>query len=131
MGFIFSNSLKTGVESGADSSAVLDVVESIFKKIGINPDISELFIRKLAHFLEYAMLSFFICADILLFMSCKASDRRVEPFFIISPVFCFIVANVDEFCIQACTEGRGPSFFDVLIDTLGAVALALGFFARI
>jgi VanZ family protein len=42
------------------------------------------------------------------------------PFFVIPIALSAAVALVDEFIVQASTEGRGPSFFDVLIDTSGA-----------
>ncbi len=127
VGFIFSNSAKTGEESGAASTAVVESVEGFLEKLGITPDISELFIRKLAHFLEYALLSLLCCADILCLIKASKTNRRIEPFWLISPTFCFLVANIDEFCVQASTAGRGPSFRDVCIDTSGALFTTLVF----
>ena len=127
IGFIFSNSAKSGVESGEASSAVVEVLENILEKIGLERDVSERFVRKLAHFLEYMMLSLLICADIALMFSSSELIRKRRVYFAIAPAFSFIIANIDEFCVQAATVGRGPSFKDVCIDTAGAFAGALAF----
>ena len=127
MGFIFSNSAKTGVESGAASSTVVEYIERILQKLGIEPDVSEHFIRKLAHFLEYTLLSLLVCADVKMILKESELTCKRYPIFITAPAFSFIVANVDEFCVQAATVGRGPSFKDVCIDTVGAITGALVF----
>ena len=127
IGFIFANSAKTGIESGEASSAVVEFVESLLMRVGIEPDVSEFFIRKLAHFLEYAFLSLLICASVRSFFISYAFLPARYPFFALAPALSFFVASVDEFCVQANTVGRGPSFRDVCIDTSGALFAALLF----
>jgi VanZ family protein len=95
--------------------------------MGIDADISEHAIRKLAHFGEYMILSLLVCADVLCFVKSFMPSEKVYPFFTIAPIFAFCVASVDEFCVQASTIGRGPSFRDVCIDTSGAVVGAILF----
>ncbi len=125
--FIFSNSAKTGEESGNASSSVLEFIKKAFASLGIDADISERFVRKFAHFCEYMLLSLLVCADVLSFIKGFMSSERVYPYFVLAPIFAFCVACVDEFCVQASTLGRGPSFTDVCIDTSGAVVGAVLF----
>lgn len=58
--FIYSNSMQTGTDSGALSKAVVEFLQSI----GIH--LSELFVRKSAHFLEYFVLGLLLSVDIRL-----------------------------------------------------------------
>ena len=127
--FIFANSAQSGVESGELSSSVLDSVKEFFAHFGIELPISEHMIRKLAHFTEYALLSVLICVDLsLFFRSFSHIELLKKPFFFLfAPAFCALVALADEFIVQALSEGRGPSFFDVCIDTSGALCGAMAF----
>ena len=121
--FIWSNSAKSGAESGEQSSRVLGVLKGFFDSVGIDLSVSERFIRKFGHFGEYFALSVLIAADVsLLFkaLEIRLFSVRALPFFVIPIALSAAVALVDEFIVQASTEGRGPSFFDVLIDTSGA-----------
>ena len=127
VGVIFANSAKPGVQSGAASWAVVELIEDIFQRLGIEIDVSERFIRKLAHFLEYMLLSLLISADIFLIIPREKLTYNRYPIFTLAPALGFIVANVDEFCVQAATVGRGPSFKDVCIDTSGAFTGAIAF----
>lgn len=129
VGFIFANSAKNGVESGASSSAVVEFIENILRRLGFEADVSERFVRKLAHFLEYMLLSLLVCADV--FTVSEKEKRIFKNAYALAaaPVFCFIIANIDEFIIQAATVGRGPSFRDVCIDTSGAFVGVVAFLA--
>ena len=127
VGFIFANSAKNGVESGASSSAVVEFIENILYRLGFESDVSEHFIRKLAHFLEYMLLSLLVCADVFTVTEKEKRILKNAYALAISPVFCFIIANIDEFIIQAATVGRGPSFRDVCIDTSGAFTGVIAF----
>ena len=127
VGFIFVNSAQTGVESGEASSGVVEFVEGFFDALGFDVSVSEHFIRKLAHFCEYMLLSLLFCADITLWLKEQIEKKGGVFLYFIAPALSFFVATVDEFVIQASTVGRGPSFKDVCIDTSGALFGAIAF----
>ncbi len=120
--FIFSNSLKSGAESGEQSSRVLMWVNSLAQNLGFRGEISESFIRKLAHFTEFALLGGFGCLSLFSFGVAWGETvtlRRVLPLFFSIP-FCAICAGIDEW-LQTFSEGRAAQISDVLIDTAGAL----------
>ena len=122
VGFIFSNSAQTGEESGATSSDVQEAINGILHSLGIDLSLSEHFIRKAAHFTEYMILGFIVCFDvsaILKLFDAKKLKSRALALSLAVP-FSAAVALIDEFVVQRATEGRGPSFVDVRIDTCGA-----------
>ena len=127
-GFIWSNSAKTGEESGEASSQVYEVVNEVAQSVGIQEPISERTIRKGAHFTEYMVLGLIVCTDMVfisrLFQSGSLKIRALSLCLAIP--FSAVIALIDEFAIQMNTVGRGPSFTDVLIDISGA-ALGLVF----
>lgn len=122
--FIFSNSLKSGVESASQSQAVTEGIQNAIEVIAPSSPIAKAegtafdrlhaFVRKSAHFLEYALLG------ALLLFTCR-SYTRLKRFWFAPPCIAFLVAAFDEY-IQNFTPGRGNSFADVLIDTAGAAA---------
>ena len=125
--FIWSNSAKSGAESGEESSKVYDAVNSIAEIFGKYGAISERFIRKAAHFGEYMILSFIVCADaVAIYAAGLAKRELLKIFLLVSAVpFSFLVACIDEFLFQALSQGRGPAWTDVLIDSLGALSAVL------
>ena len=121
--FILSNSSQTGAESGSLSKSVCDAINNFFDNVGLNITLSERFLRKAAHFCEYMVLAVLGCADILSFSAFFEGMKQKRKFlwlYVVLPVSA-AVALFDEFGVQMMTEGRGPSFRDVLIDTSGAV----------
>ena len=127
IGFIWSNSAKTGEESGEMSSQVQELIVEVFEQIDIDPPTTEHTVRKGAHFFEYFVLGALLSIDIIFIFSLFMRRRFFFGglmIFISLPVS-FIVALVDEFVVQKATEGRGPSFVDVLIDMSGALLAAL------
>ena len=127
IGFIWSNSAKSGVESGEESSKVYDAVNSIAQIFGADGLISEHVIRKAAHFGEYMILSFIVCADAVAFCATGIPKReRFKISLVVSAVpIAFLVACIDEFLFQALSKGRGPAWTDVLIDSSGALTAVL------
>lgn len=133
VGFIWSNSAKTGEASGKASSQVHETVNEIAQSVGIEEPISEHTVRKSAHFGEYMILALIVCVDMIfvskVFLSRSIRTRSISLLAAIP--FAALIALVDEFIIQKSTEGRGPSFIDVLIDlsgaTLGAIIILSGF----
>ncbi len=115
--FVFSNSLKGPIESGKESGRVteivIDAIESV--KGEVNEDEKEdihHFVRKFAHFAEFALLALF---SMLLIISVK-SPRFVHllPYALLYGI---LVAVFDEY-IQSFT-GRGSAVKDVLLDFSG------------
>lgn len=115
--FIFSRSLKSGAESSAESGAVLALLGRFLDGIGISWLPSEHFLRKLGHFLEYFVLGVLAVPSARLFF-CRFTQLFAWG-------YTAIVALLDELLMQNLSVGRGPSIFDVLIDTAGALAAIL------
>ena len=106
--FIFSRSMQTGTESSAASGRLTAFLQWLLGGVPV----SELLVRKLAHFVEYTILTIPLAVALLLMR------RRWLPF--LSWGYAVLVACADEFVVQAMTVGRGPRFTDVLIDGAGA-----------
>ena len=113
--FIFSNSLEDSVESGAKSTWVYNLVHAFL------PWVSKLFIRKMGHFAEFAILGIFLSTTVFahIYPISKSDIKKHLLLFATLPVI-FLVGCVDEF-LQKFSEGRHPAFTDVLIDTLGGL----------
>lgn len=130
LAFIYGNSLQTGVESGEASGRVYRLVNALPKLLGLGSPISEHFVRKAAHFTEFAILGILICTDLWCFSAVSLS----RPLYICAPMLsisvpvCALLAALDEF-LQSFIDGRGPSVKDVLIDTSGALSSTVIFIA--
>lgn len=116
--FIFSRSLKSGVESSVESGEALAILGRLLNRMGIGWLPSEHLLRKLGHFTEYWILG------LLAFPSAKLFVRRFS--WLWAWGYALLVAILDEFLMQNLSVGRGPSLLDVAIDASGAaVALLL------
>lgn len=111
--FIFSNSLQVGSTSSSISGGFTTTLLSLLKYIGIQIEYATLhhFIRKAAHFIEYAVLG------ILVFIAI-----HIEPLlqnqalnFIL---FWILPASLDE-TIQVFVPDRNGCITDVLLDMSG------------
>ena len=113
--FIFSNSLEDSVESGEKSTWVYNIIHAFL------PWVSRLFIRKMGHFAEFAMLGVFLSFSInsVISPAPRLTLRNRLPLFFSFPAT-FLVGCIDEF-LQRFSEGRHPAFTDVLIDTSGGL----------
>ncbi len=113
--FIFWNSAKVATESAEASGGIVNAIVGFFSFFGLEPNADTLsfFVRKTGHFLEYFGLSVFVS----LFILSTFEKRRTLVF---APIYALLVAIIDEFFVQAITEGRSPEFRDVLIDLSGA-----------
>ena len=127
MAMIFCMSAEDRTESGDRSGEIADVVvdvmypdfdqrpaaeqESIFQKV-------HKFIRKLAHFSEFALLGFltaFLVAHLAArFLRLTAILQWVRP-----AAFCLLYAASDE--IHQMFSERGPAVTDVFLDFAGAI----------
>ena len=81
---------------------------------------SNLFVRKLGHFSEYAILGFFAFAYFSNIFQTGREKIQLETSFFISFLFCFSYAVSDEFH-QTFVIGRDGNFMDVLIDSGGVL----------
>lgn len=130
MVIIFALSAESREESGARSAGVTAFVVRI-----IYPDYDNMayddklaamesahhYVRKAAHFLEYALLGF-LTSGLLLFLRRYLSRRKLEFWktWFFPAEFCFLYAVTDE--VHQIFSERGASPKDVLIDTLGAIS---------
>lgn len=110
--FIFSMSAANGEESSELSNSILF---KIIKLTGIN--VSPRFIRKAAHFGEFALLSFFLTNAV--FSTFNKKKAGVLAFFISC-----VYAVTDELH-QLFSDGRACSVIDMLIDSSGALLGAI------
>ncbi len=127
MGLIFFLSSQNGQESSTLSGSFTNAFIRIFfrdydslakeqqRQIYYN---TAYFIRKTAHYTEYAILS------LLLFFSVHAFIKNEAITFGICSLISFGYAVSDEFH-QSFVAGRGPMITDVLIDTIGAITMQL------
>ena len=119
--FIFSNSMDSGAESGEKSSAVTEIVNKIADSLGITADIPESFVRNMAHFGEFLILSLLICGNLALtsLVRSRAVPFRCVLLLSAAPI-CTLVASIDEL-IQTFSAGRAAQLSDIITDSLGAV----------
>ena len=119
-GYIFSNSAKDAEASHAQSDAVLEIVKPILSQV--IPDKTDTdsqkdlayYLRKAAHFAEFAALGF--CAGIF---AAVISAGKKKSFFAAAALYCLGVACCDEI-IQSFTD-RTSSVKDVVLDFSGAM----------
>lgn len=108
--FIWGNSLLPGSISGAISSWVRDLLAAVLPGGTAEPGTGHGLLRKMAHFTEFACLGGLLY---WLFVTLKKSPWLALP--------CgMLVAALDE-TIQMFVPDRGPSVWDVGIDTSGVV----------
>ena len=120
LGWIFSNSLATAQQSGAASGKVRDAC------------VSHRFIRKAAHFSEFALLGFLAFFMYDTYFSARKKATAICAFLAAGTT---LAGGAADECIQIFADGRGPSVFDAMIDFAGGicgvfVALAVFFIAK-
>ena len=112
LALIWGNSMMTAVDSVAVSGGILELLGRFIP--ALLTEAGHTFLRKAAHFSEFALLALLFCGRYRLV-------HRSTPSHLIS--FGLAVACIDE-TIQIFTPGRASSLIDVWIDTAG---FALGF----
>jgi len=108
--FVFSRSAKSKEESSAESDAVGDVVEEIIPDDAPGKDFVVINIRKIAHFVEFAILGIEIAVYVLLLHKRRLFIAASYP---VGLIFAFLDETVQVF------SRRGPSITDVWIDFIG------------
>lgn len=116
--FIWNNSAENGAESKGKSDKIVDIVDPIINKDGeISKDTVSFYVRKGAHFTEYAILGAF---SSLLYLSFLSFDyKKIKAHCIFVPMGVFAVAGIDE-TIQKFYE-RTSSIKDVILDSIGGI----------
>lgn len=123
MGMIFSFSAQTSDQSNELSNSLLDEIIRFFA-VGASENTIEflsVFIRKVAHFSEYALLGALIFLLMRVGYGVEGKWGAIMP-----PVFSLLYAVTDEIH-QLFVGGRSCQITDVAIDTLGAIAGTLLF----
>ena len=105
--------------SGRITKKIVEVIAAVKK---VDPDkakslyeTTHYIIRKTAHFLEYALLSF------LVFLFAKCYNIKTGMCIFISLGYCLLFAIFDEWH-QLSVEGRSGEIRDVLIDFCGSIS---------
>ncbi len=123
LGFIFSNSLKTGAESSAQSSTVVEVVQTVAQVVAPKSEIAQAtgdaydrlhaFVRSMAHFAEFAVLG-------ALFAWCYfAYTFRLKHCYL--PFAGIVAVPIVDELLQKFTAARACTFVDVVVDVAGGV----------
>lgn len=107
--FIFLNSSQTGELSGWKSKYVMELVNRFLAWTGSGARLTEYFIRKLAHFLEYALLGF------SLLLTLRSFTPKIPPHLSWPLLAGLVTAVVDEW-IQLHVPERSGQVTDVLLD---------------
>ena len=114
--FVFSNSLRNREQSANQSdkitNGIVDIVEEVTDKPQ-NHNRWSYYVRKLAHFGEYAVLG-------TLWLLCLYSFFRKKVYSFLAFAICALIGIIDEI-IQLFVPGRVGSISDVLLDSSGAL----------
>ena len=113
--FIWGHSMMPADISSGESQWFLQRIQSVFNAVGIRSNITEHFVRKLAHFTEYA------CLGILLMLNTILAARGIFKNKIAQLYIGLLVPVIDE-SIQLFVEGRSGMITDVWIDYSGVIA---------
>lgn len=128
--FAWGHSLLPAEESSEESGFVLELLKPILSVFLPEDLITGLFIRKLAHFCEYAIMGLEMAAYTALIIrkrivftkESEKADRKEILKLSINTLFCGLaVAFIDE-TIQIFSPGRGPEIADVWLDMSGFVS---------
>ncbi|HHT54456.1 MAG TPA: VanZ family protein [Clostridiales bacterium] len=109
--FIWSNSLRSGVVSGEVSAGVTALINKMLEYLSAG-SVPEHFVRKSAHFTEFAVLGLLLALSVL--------PLALRPKWTFAAVLSLLAACVDEL-LQLLSVGRSCQLTDVVIDISGAV----------
>ena len=121
--FIFSNSLKTGEVSAAQSSSVVDTIKDCVGSVAPDSKIANAtgsgykrmhaFVRRMAHFSEFAVLG------VLLVCTCFSFTYKKKWLFL--PLIILLAVAVSDELLQGFVAGRVADVADVIMDVLGGL----------
>ena len=109
---IFCNSSQNAVESTERSSPLTDWINGILAGFPIPFSVTENFIRKLAHFTEYAILGTMLSLTYYLYL------LKIKKALIATLITGAVIATIDEI-IQLFPAGRSCQISDMLLDFCG------------
>lgn len=113
--FIFSNSMKVAEASSAASGQVLELIRSVLTRLG-HPGLAQRitmhFVRKLAHFCEYALEGFWL-------MLCLRVYTRRFVRHVSWPLLGGLLTALADETIQMFSSGRSSQVTDVWLDFIG------------
>ena len=112
--FIFANSATDAESSSQSSSSIMEILNSFLNFCHIDLTLSEHFVRKLAHFVEYFVLGGSI------FLTMRSFSLRKTYCVFAVPLTGFVIASIDE-TIQRFSLGRSCQFSDVMLDFVGVL----------
>lgn len=116
--FIFSNSAQADSISSAASGRVLSLMRRVLSRLGMQGTAESLtmhFVRKLAHFCEYALEGF-------LLMLCTRVYTRHFVKHMSWPMLAGLLTAVTDETIQLYAVGRSSQVTDVWLDFIGVMA---------
>lgn len=119
--FIFYNSLLSADDSTVRSTGLREWINGLLRSLGIGWELSEHFVRKTAHFVEFFILGALLSATVYAY----ALRWRIMLFAF--PVGAAVAVS-DEL-IQSGSTGRSSQWSDILLDSaavLTAVLIAAG-----
>ena len=109
--FIFSNSLKSPGQSMEESNNATDKIEEVVPPETTIGAFLSTYLRKIAHFLEFALLGYEIFLVVYIYLGAKA------VWIVTSLLLGALTAMLDE--TLQIASGRGSSVLDVWIDASG------------
>ena len=115
LAFIWGNSLTNGEDSGNLSGGIMEWINTFLRLDASGADTLHHFVRKGAHFTEFA------CLGLLLTWLFGMMGEKKGHLFCMPLLFGMMAACMDE-TIQVFTPDRGPSPIDIWIDTCGVAA---------
>lgn len=113
-----SSNLSTGISKSVLNLFYRDFPSFSLEKQSEMLDFTSRIIRKLAHFTEYAILG------LLLFLSFNSFIKKKNFVFLATFIIGLLYSIGDEFH-QSLVADRGPAVKDVVIDSLGVLAMLL------
>jgi len=120
MGFILSKSLEDAEKSSASSQGVVEVIEEAIQKIEPDFEISNHFVRKLAHFVEFFILGFIFTLSYYIVL------RDYKYHLCLSLLFGLLFSLIDE-SFQLLSFGRSAAINDVWLDFSAVITSVLIF----
>jgi VanZ family protein len=101
---IFTMSMMSGEQSGQLSNGLLAIIIQLIRNLGIELTFNGLWLRKLAHFLEFTILGFLLS---------KSTNQRLVV------ILLGIMVIISDESLQSMIPGRVMAFSDMLIDFSG------------
>lgn len=112
--FIWGNSLENVAQSSEKSGKVLETLTTILGSIHGREDITEHFVRKLAHFAEFSMLGFWLS----LFAIIWCGSVRLQA--VVNSLFVGLLIAVCDESLQLLSD-RSSQVSDILLDYSGVI----------